>query len=104
MVGVQKLWKLWIITLDVLLHFHRTQRLTTHHQPMVGSGLLIHCTHPTHLLRYQPIHYHKHQSTISVGAQYTLGAVIILQVRQHLNDIVLTQRILNAHMHMYHAT
>ena len=92
-----------IITLDVLLHFHPSLRLTTHHQPMVGSCLLIHCTHPIHILQYQPILYHKHQSTISVGAQYTLEAMIVLQVRHHRDDIVLTQRILDIHVNIYHA-
>ena len=87
--GVRK-WQSQIITQDVLLHFHPTLRLTTQHQSaMVGSGLLIHCTYPIHILQYQPIDYHKHQSTISVGAQYTLEATIVLQVRYHRNDIVL---------------
>ena len=100
-VATQKLCKFLIIILDVLLHFHPTLRLTTHHQPMVGSGLLIHCTHPIHILQYQPIHYHKHQSTISVGAQYTLEATIVSQVRHHRNNIVLAQRILDIHMSVY---
>ena len=99
-VGTHRLWKFQIITQDILIHFHPTLRPTTHHQPMVGSGLLIHYTHPIHILQYQPIDY---QSTISVGAQYTLEATIVLQVRHHRNDIVLTQRILDIHMNMYHA-
>ena len=73
----------------------------TEHQPtMVGSGLLIHCTYPIHILQYQPIDYHKHQSTISVSAQYTLEATIVLQVRYHRNDIVF---FFDIHMNMYHA-
>ena len=70
---------------------------------MIGSGPLIHCAHPIHILWYQPIHYHKHQSTISVDAQYTLEALIVLQVRHNCNDIVLTRRILDIHINMCHA-
>ena len=72
---------------------------------MVGSGLLIHCTYPIHILQYQPIDYHKHQSTISVGAQYTLETTIVLQVTDTTETTLssVTRRILDIHTNMYHA-
>ena len=70
---------------------------------MVGSGLLIHCTHLTHLLHYQPIHCSLQFLWVHSIYIYTLEATIILQVRHHQNDIDLTQRILDIHMNVYHA-
>ena len=73
-IRVKKLWKFQIITLNVLVQFHPTLRLATHHQPMVGSGLLIHCSYPSY--PPPPLSTNPLQSTISVGAQYTLEAMI----------------------------
>ena len=102
---VGTLWNpmLQIVTVKARLQsFQPILRLAFHQVSLVGSGLHFRCTRSTHLLPYQPTHYHKYQSITSVGVQYTLETVIIQQMRHHQNDIVLTQKTHDIHVNMLH--